>query len=149
MSVRPVRPDDVPAVVGLVRELAEYERARDEVRLTERQLHECLFGEAPALFGHVAVAGNPFANLPRKLWFALATPAGRRMAPTRSDLLALLAQKTGMSLTVDRSVADDKLIVFGPARPLIGALDCITTAEIPTDRVSHAILHGTGGAPRS
>ena len=27
MTVRPIRPDDVPAVVGLVRELADYERA--------------------------------------------------------------------------------------------------------------------------
>jgi GNAT superfamily N-acetyltransferase len=58
MSVRPIRPDDVPAVVGLVRELAEYEKAAHEVRLTEQQLHDRLFGEAPALFGHVAVADD-------------------------------------------------------------------------------------------
>lgn len=54
MTVRPIRPDDVPAVVGLVRELADYERALHEVRLTEEQLTACLFGDAPALFGHVA-----------------------------------------------------------------------------------------------
>ncbi|MGY2129070.1 N-acetyltransferase family protein [Blastococcus sp. SYSU DS0617] len=54
MSVRPIRPDDVPAVVGLVRELADYERALSEVRLTEEQLSACLFGDSPALFGHVA-----------------------------------------------------------------------------------------------
>jgi GNAT superfamily N-acetyltransferase len=54
VSVRPVRRDDVPAIVGLVRELAEYEKALDEVRLTEDQLTECLFGDSPALFGHVA-----------------------------------------------------------------------------------------------
>jgi GNAT superfamily N-acetyltransferase len=58
MSVRPISPDDVPAVVGLVRELAEYEKAAHEVRLTEQQLHDRLFGEAPALFGHVAVADD-------------------------------------------------------------------------------------------
>jgi GNAT superfamily N-acetyltransferase len=58
MSVRPIRPDDVPAVVGLVRELAEYEKAAHEVRLTEQQLHDRLFGEAPALFGHVAIADD-------------------------------------------------------------------------------------------
>ncbi len=34
MSVRPIRRADVPAVVGLVRELAEYEQAAHEVRLT-------------------------------------------------------------------------------------------------------------------
>ncbi len=54
MSVRPIRPDDVPAVVGLVRELADYEKSLHEVRLTEEQLAACLFGGSPALFGHVA-----------------------------------------------------------------------------------------------
>jgi GNAT superfamily N-acetyltransferase len=58
MSVRPVRPDDVPAVVTLVRELAEYEKALHEVRLTEEQLTACLFGDSPALFGHVATADD-------------------------------------------------------------------------------------------
>jgi len=39
----------------MVHELAEYERAPDECRLTAGQLHAALFGENPALFGHVAV----------------------------------------------------------------------------------------------
>ena len=72
MSVRPIRPDDVPAVVGLVRELAEYEKAAHEVRLTEAQLHESLFGAAPALFGHVATADDgvaPGAVVGTALWF--------------------------------------------------------------------------------
>ena len=54
MTVRPVRPDDVPTVLALVRELAAYERAEHEARMTADQLHTALFGEAPALFGHVA-----------------------------------------------------------------------------------------------
>ena len=67
MSVRRVAPDDVPAVVGLVRELAEYERAAHEVRLTADQLHDCLFGADPALFGHVAeVEGRVVGTA---LWF--------------------------------------------------------------------------------
>jgi GNAT superfamily N-acetyltransferase len=72
MSVRPIRPDDVPAVVGLVRELAEYEKAAHEVRLTDSQLHDRLFGEAPALFGHVAVADDGVARgevVGMALWF--------------------------------------------------------------------------------
>ena len=67
MSVRPIRPDDVPAVVGLVRELAEYERAADEVRLTEEQLHAALFGDSPALFGHVAEVDGKVVGI--ALWF--------------------------------------------------------------------------------
>jgi GNAT superfamily N-acetyltransferase len=65
--IRPARPEDVPALVALVRELAEYERALDEVRLTEQQLHACLFGPSPALFGHVAVVDDEVVGL--ALWF--------------------------------------------------------------------------------
>jgi GNAT superfamily N-acetyltransferase len=54
MTVRPMVPADVPAVVGLVRELAAYERAEHEALMTEQQLHDALFATAPALFGHVA-----------------------------------------------------------------------------------------------
>ena len=68
MTVRPIRPDDVSAVVGLVRELADYEKALHEVRLTEETLSASLFGDAPALFGHVAVADDG-AVVGMALWF--------------------------------------------------------------------------------
>ena len=67
MTVRSIRPDDVTAVVGLVRELADYERALHEVRLTEEQLTECLFGDSPALFGHVAEDDGAVVGV--ALWF--------------------------------------------------------------------------------
>ena len=67
MSVRPIRPDDVPAVVGLVHELAEYERAAHEVRLTADRLGAALFGDSPALFGHVAERDG--AVVGTALWF--------------------------------------------------------------------------------
>jgi GNAT superfamily N-acetyltransferase len=72
MSVRPIRPDDVPAAVALVRELADYEKALHEVLLTEQQLTDRLFGDAPALFGHVAVAEDgvtPGEVVGIALWF--------------------------------------------------------------------------------
>ena len=53
--VRPARPSDVPAVVAMVHELAEFERAADQCHLTEDQLAEALFGAAPGLFWQVAV----------------------------------------------------------------------------------------------
>ncbi|HYX97642.1 MAG TPA: GNAT family N-acetyltransferase [Geodermatophilus sp.] len=67
MSVRRITPDDVPAVVGLVRELAEYEKARHEARMTEDQLSAALFGDSRALFGHVAVADGQVVGM--ALWF--------------------------------------------------------------------------------
>jgi len=68
VTVRPIRPDDVPAVVGLVRELAEYEEAAHEVRLTDEQLRTALFGDSPALFGHVALDPDG-AVVGTALWF--------------------------------------------------------------------------------
>lgn len=53
-GIRRVRTTDVAAVVGLVRELAEYERAPLECQLTHGQLRRALFGPQPTLFGHVA-----------------------------------------------------------------------------------------------
>jgi GNAT superfamily N-acetyltransferase len=67
VTVRPIRPDDVPAVVGLVRELAEYEQAAHEVRLTGEQLRTALFGDSPALFGHVAERDGRVVGT--ALWF--------------------------------------------------------------------------------
>ncbi|MGW6730308.1 N-acetyltransferase family protein [Nocardia sp. NPDC055029] len=52
--VRRATPADVPALVGLVHDLAEYEKAPEECTLTAEQLDSALFGTAPALFAHVA-----------------------------------------------------------------------------------------------
>ena len=54
MTIREIRPEDVPAVVGLVHELAGYEREAESCRLTADQLAAALFAPQPALFGHVA-----------------------------------------------------------------------------------------------
>jgi GNAT superfamily N-acetyltransferase len=47
-QIRSARVDDVPIVLGLIRDLATYERAPDEVTATEEQLVDVLFGERPA-----------------------------------------------------------------------------------------------------
>jgi GNAT superfamily N-acetyltransferase len=65
---RPIEPRDIPAVVQLVHDLAEYERAAHECRLTAEQLSAALFGDRPALFGHVAAdADGDVAGF--ALWF--------------------------------------------------------------------------------
>src|ERR1700747_2610579 len=45
--IRPARIEDVPIILQLVRDLATYERAPDEVVATEEQLIDVLFGERP------------------------------------------------------------------------------------------------------
>lgn len=67
MTVRRVREADVDAVVGLVHELAEYERAPQECTLTSAALHTALFRENAALFGHVAESGGEIVGC--ALWF--------------------------------------------------------------------------------
>lgn len=65
--IRRVRESDVDAVVGLVHKLAEYEKEPDECHLTAEQLRSALFGDAPALFGHVAEVDGEVAGC--ALWF--------------------------------------------------------------------------------
>lgn len=65
--IRPAVPEDVPEIVGMIRDLAEYERALDQVEVTPEQLHERLFGADPAVFCHVAVHGTELAGF--ALWF--------------------------------------------------------------------------------
>ncbi|MFL6111938.1 MAG: GNAT family N-acetyltransferase [Catenulispora sp.] len=52
----------------MVHELADFERAAGECHLTEEQLHACLFGERPALFGHIA-ADSDDVPVGMALWF--------------------------------------------------------------------------------
>ncbi|MFE5795076.1 GNAT family N-acetyltransferase [Streptomyces sp. NPDC056503] len=66
--IRTATPADVPVIHDLIRDLAEYEKALDEVRATREQLHEALFGERPAVFAHIAEGegGEPVGFA---LWF--------------------------------------------------------------------------------
>lgn len=54
MTIRPAAPQDVSALLSLIRELAEYERLSDEVVATEESLREVLFGERPVAEAFVA-----------------------------------------------------------------------------------------------
>ena len=47
-EIRPAVVEDVPAILELIRELATYERAPNEVTATEEQLVDVLFGKRPA-----------------------------------------------------------------------------------------------------
>lgn len=52
-AVRQAHPRDVPEIVAMVRELAEYEQAPHEAIATEEQFTEALFGANPAVFAYV------------------------------------------------------------------------------------------------
>jgi len=68
--IRTAKPADVPAILGMIHDLAVYEKEPDAVKNTEEMLHASLFGENPQVFVHVVdspEAGEPIVGY--ALWF--------------------------------------------------------------------------------
>jgi GNAT superfamily N-acetyltransferase len=58
IEIRPAEPRDVELIFALIQELAEYERAPDQVRGTRALLADALFGERPAAEALIAERGG-------------------------------------------------------------------------------------------
>jgi GNAT superfamily N-acetyltransferase len=54
---------DVPVLVELICELADYERARGEVEIDEAMLERALFGPEPSAFARVATAAGAVVGM--------------------------------------------------------------------------------------
>jgi GNAT superfamily N-acetyltransferase len=67
LSIEFAKPEDVPLILELIRELAEYERQPDEAQATREQLHEALFGSRPAAEAVIARVDGEAAGW--ALWF--------------------------------------------------------------------------------
>lgn len=67
LVVRPAQPEDVPVVLALIHELADFERAAHEVLATEESLRSALFAEQPAVFCHVVEVDGVVGGF--ALWF--------------------------------------------------------------------------------
>ncbi|MEV8144381.1 GNAT family N-acetyltransferase [Specibacter sp. NPDC078709] len=68
--LRTAVPADVPAILGMIHDLAIYEKEPDAVKNTPETLHASLFGENPQVFAHVVdspAAGEPIVGF--ALWF--------------------------------------------------------------------------------
>ncbi len=65
--IRDVTPADVDAVVGLIHELARYEKLPDECHVTADFLHAALFAPQAAVFAQVGVIEGEVAGF--ALWF--------------------------------------------------------------------------------
>lgn len=57
-QIRPATVDDLPIVMQLIRDLAEYERAPNDVVATEEGLQEVLFGQKPSAEVVLAMEGE-------------------------------------------------------------------------------------------
>jgi GNAT superfamily N-acetyltransferase len=56
--IREATPADVPAIVEMIRELAEFEKLLHEVEITEALLHDSLFCDSPAVYAHIAMTDD-------------------------------------------------------------------------------------------
>ncbi|MFB8247164.1 GNAT family N-acetyltransferase [Streptomyces sp. NPDC055952] len=77
--IRPATVDDVPEIRTMIRELATYEKAAEQVRSSEEQLRAALFGESPAAFALIAEDDDSGETVGYAVWFPrFSTWTGRR-----------------------------------------------------------------------
>ncbi len=65
--IRPAAPADVGGLIGLIRDLAEYERAPHEVAIDEAMLTDALFRPAPTVFASVVDEGGQLLGM--AVWY--------------------------------------------------------------------------------
>jgi GNAT superfamily N-acetyltransferase len=149
--IRPAVPGDVPAIYRLIRELAEYEQAPEQVSATLQQLADSLFGPEPAVFAHVAehegeVVGFALWFLNYSTWLGrhgiyledlYVTPAMRGSGLGRALLaeLARICVERGYG-RLDWSVLDWNT----PARGFYAALGAVPVDDWTVYRLSGAAL---------
>ncbi len=110
----------------LVHALAEYEKAPDECHLTEPDLHRALFGESPALFGHVAEIDGEVVGF--ALWFLNFSTWEGRHGIYLEDLFVLPERRgSGLGKALLRTLAQE-CVAHGYARLEWWVLDWNTPA---------------------
>lgn len=104
MLVRPAKPSDVPTMLRLVRELAEYEREPDAVMMNEAQLADVLFAPAPHLFAHVVEVDERVVGM--AIWFLnFSTWEGRHGVYLEDLYVTPEARGTGAGRALLRTLA--------------------------------------------
>ena len=106
--IRPAVVEDVPVVLRLIRELAEYEKALDEVETSEEQLRKALFpggGGDAAVFAHVAEVDGEVVGC--ALWFLSFSTWTGTHGIWLEDLYVTPAQRgSGLGQELLRTLAD-------------------------------------------
>ncbi|MCW2608200.1 MAG: GCN5-related N-acetyltransferase [Frankiales bacterium] len=158
MSVREAVPADVPVLLQLVRELAEYEREPDAVEATEDDLHRALFTEGTASC-HVALdEGGDVVGF--ALWYVTFSTWKGRPGLWLEDLFVRpSARGSGLGKTLLQALAAVCLERGYPRfewwvldwnAPAIGfyrSLGAVPQDEWTTFRVDGDALHSLGGQP--
>ncbi len=158
-EVRRARPSDVDAMVGLIHELADYERAPEECHITSEQLHKALFGPDPAVFAHVAELDGEVVGC--ALWFKnFSTWDGVHGIYLEDLYVRPSARGSGLGKALLVALADEcvrqgytrlQWSVLNWNEPAIGfyhSLGAVPLDEWTTYRVSGAALETLAGANR-
>ena len=66
-NIRRAIPHDAADITDMIHALAEFERASSQCTVTQTQISTALFGNSPAVHGHVAEVGGEIAAM--ALWF--------------------------------------------------------------------------------
>lgn len=161
--VRTARPEDVPSLVSLVRELATYERAADQVRIDAVALNAALFTTSPKAHCLVVDADGEVAGM--ALWFVtFSTWVGRHgiyledlyIRPAhrgRGHGKALLAELA--AVCIERGYGRLEWSVLDWNEPAIGfyrslgavAMDEWTVHRLTGDPLAALAASGSTGAP--
>jgi GNAT superfamily N-acetyltransferase len=67
MKIRPARRDEAAIILQLIKDLAEYEKAPDEVKATEKEILETIFAENPKVFCDFVEVDGDIAGM--AIWF--------------------------------------------------------------------------------
>lgn len=165
MTIREATPADVPAILRLVRELAEYEREPDAVKATEESFLTTMFPAKgdPTVFGHVAevdgedgpeVVGIAIWFLSFSTWTGtngiwledLYVTPSQRGTGLGKQLLTRLAQ-----VCVERGYRRLEWTVLDWNQPSIAfyrSLGAVPMEEWTTNRLTGDALAALGSAPR-
>lgn len=155
MEIRTARPDDVAAIVAMVHELADFERAPEQCHLVEEQLHEALFRPEPALFGHVALDDGEHIGM--ALWFLnFSTWRGRHGIYLEDLYVRPAARGTGAGKALLAALAaicaergydrlDWSVLDWNPARDFYAALGSVAQHEWVPYRLAGEALRALAG----
>jgi GNAT superfamily N-acetyltransferase len=142
--VRPAVRADGPVICRLIRELAAYENALDQVEITEADLDAALFGPDPAVFAHVGEYRGVVAGV--ALWFVSFSTWTGRHGIHLEDLFvspavrgaglgrALLAEVAG--ICVDRGYGRLEWAVLDWNAPALGFYAALGAQDVSDWRIN-------------
>ncbi len=93
--IREARPGDVPVLLQMFAELADYEQLTHELRATEQQLHAALFGPHPAVEGLIAEQHDSGAAIGYAMFFPTFSTFLASTGVWLEDLFVRPAQRRG------------------------------------------------------